>query len=205
MVASRPLALLAGALHGSEYLDREQTLFSVSVPADRVPEDRLDEKHQLVFRYWREKRGAGVAPRRTDIDPCDLGPALPNLILWEVGKSDYRVRLAGTEVCSNMLGELKGITLGELRCPLLAEARREFDAVRDGGLVSLVERTLHWLGRPLIFYRHLLLPLVDEQERIHRLLSVMTFDSTDRWELYLSRQTGTPEAERWNFTGGTQR
>jgi len=186
-------------LRTTDLLDREQTLFSASVPADRIPEDRLSDKHLLVFHYWQSKRGDRTAPLRSDIDPCDLGLALPNLILWEVDEADYRVRLAGTEVCTNMLGELRGVRLSEFRCPLLAEAWSEFDAVRDDGSVSLVERTLHWLGRPLIFYRHLLLPLADETGRFHRLLSVMTFESTEQWQVYLSRQTETPAHERWSF------
>jgi hypothetical protein len=197
MPPSLPPLSPEGTLRTTDLLDRAQTLFSASMPAERVPEDRLSEKHLLVFHYWQRKRGAGSVPLRSDIDPCDLRHALPNLILWEVDQADYRVRLAGTEVCTNMLGELKGVRLSEFRCPLLAETWTEFDAVRDGGLVSLVERTLHWLGRPLIFYRHLLLPLADESGRFHRLLSVMTFESTEQWQVYLSRQTDTPTNERW--------
>jgi len=179
-------------------LDQERTLFSISVPAEQIPEARLTEVHRAVFAYWQAKRGQRRAPRRTEIDPCDLGFALPALILWETdGLPDYRVRVAGTEICTNMLGELKGMLLGELRCPLLAEARREFDAVRDHGLVSLVERTLHWLDRPLVFYRHLLLPLTDAADRIHMLLSVMTFEKTERWAGFLQNEGARPAADRW--------
>jgi hypothetical protein len=160
----------------------DRTLFSLSVPADQVPLRRLSTKHRRVFEYWKGKRGTRFTPRRADIDPCDLGYALPDLILWEFdGFPDYRVRLAGTEICRNMLGELRGVALHEIRCPLIAEARAEFDAARDHGHVSIVERTLHWLGRPLAYYRHLLLPLADGHDRVYRLLSVMTFESIAEW------------------------
>jgi len=76
------------------------------------------------------------------------------------------VRLAGTEICRNFLGELRGTFLGEMRCPLIAEARAEFDAVRDRGMISVVERTLHWLDRPMAYYRHLLMPLANDAGRI---------------------------------------
>lgn len=157
----------------------ERTLFTTSVPADAIPDDRLTEKHRRVLAYWRSKCGPYGAPRRADIDPCDLGPILPHVVLWEIdGVPDYRCRLAGTEVCQNMLGNMQGILLGDLPCPLLPQARREFDAARDEGLATLAERTLNWLGRPLTYYRHLLLPLVDNRGHRHQLLSVLTFHRT---------------------------
>ena len=171
-------ALLAAAdgTEASQLLDRERTLFSVSLTADEIPDTRLTDKHRRVLTYWRGKRGRYDAPRRADIDPCDLAPALPNILLWDIdGTSDYRCRLAGTEICHHMLGKMQGVLLGDLPCPLIDEARREFDAARDHGLATLAERTLHWLGRPLVFYRHLLLPLVDDRGHRHMLLSVMTF------------------------------
>ena len=158
----------------------ERTLFSVTVPAEAVPEVRLAAVQRKVLNYWRMKRGVHNAPRRADIDPCDLGTALPQVALWDIeGTEDYRCRLAGTDVCQNLLGNMRGILLGDLPCPLLAEARREFDAARDDGLVTVAERTLHWLDRPLVYYRHLLLPLVDDRGHRHQLLSVLTFHRTD--------------------------
>ncbi|MDB5360669.1 MAG: hypothetical protein JWO51_1966 [Rhodospirillales bacterium] len=161
-------------------LDEERTLFSLSVAPDQVPEDRLPMTHRRVLAYWNARRGSNRAARRSDIDPCDLAYALPHLILWDcIEHTDYRVRLAGTEICRNMLGELRGTLLGEMPCPLLSEARREFDAVRDQGLVSVAERTLHWLGRPLAYYRHLILPLTNSVGEIHMLMSTMTFERVD--------------------------
>jgi hypothetical protein len=157
-------------------LEQERTLFSVSLRQEDIPETRLTDKHRRVLSYWRSKIGAHGAAPRSDIDPCDIAPALPNLMLWETdGQPDYRCRLAGTEICHNTAGKMQGILLGDLPCPLMDEARREFDAVFDRGLATVAERTLHWLDRPLVYYRHLLLPLVDDRGRRHMLLSVMTF------------------------------
>ena len=171
-----PVAIASGA----HLMTPELTLYSVSLPADDLPEERLTEKHRRALTYWRTKRGPFGAPRRADIDPCDLGPVLPNIILWQIDSTiDYRCRLAGTEVCHNLIGNMQGILLGDLPCPLLPETRREFDAARDGGLVTLAERTLNWLHRPLVYYRHLLLPLVDDTGRRHQLMSVLTFHRTE--------------------------
>lgn len=168
----------AHVIEASALLERERTLFSLSTPPDAIPDDRLTDQHRRLLSYWKTKRGRYDAPCRSDIDPCDLGPVLPNILLWDVVQSDYRCRLAGTDVCHNMTGKLQGVMLSDLPCPLIDQARREFDAVRDHGRAALVERSLHWLGRPLVFYRHLLLPLVNDQGDRHMLVGVMTFHST---------------------------
>jgi hypothetical protein len=169
---------VADVIDASDLLQQERTLFSVSLRQEDIPETHLTDKHHRVLNYWRSKAGIHGAPRRADIDPCDLAPALPNLMLWETeGLPDYRCRLAGTDVCHNYDGKMQGTLLGDLHCPLAHELRREFDAVLDQGLATVAERTLHWLGRPLVYYRHLLLPLVNDQGRRHMLLGVMTFHS----------------------------
>ena len=169
---------LADTIAASGLLERERTLSSVSTGADAIPDYRLTDKHRRLLSYWKAKRDRYDAPCRSDIDPCDLGPVLPNILLWDIVHSDYRCRLAGTEVCQNTIGNLQGIMLSDLPCPLIDQATREFGAARDEGLATLVERTLHWLGRPLIYYRHLVLPLVNDRGERHMLVSVMTFHST---------------------------
>ena len=50
--------------------------------------------------YWRSKMRAGRVPSRADIDPADLKPILPNIILLNVGYDPFRVsvRLRGTRI-----------------------------------------------------------------------------------------------------------
>jgi hypothetical protein len=173
MLAQSKIA--ANTIEAAALLERERTLFSTTSAPDELPDNRLTDKHRRLLSYWKMKRERYDAPCRSDIDPCDLAFALPNLILWEIGEEDYRCRLAGTAVCDNLVPRMHGILLGDLPCPLIDAARREFDAARDGGMATLAERTLHWLGRPLIYYRHLLLSLVNDQGERHMLLSIMTF------------------------------
>jgi hypothetical protein len=51
-----------------------------------------------VFHYWDGKRGDRVMPRRSDIDPNELRPHLPGLMLVEVKRDplDFVYRLVGT-------------------------------------------------------------------------------------------------------------
>lgn len=163
------------AIKTATLLRRERTLFSFTAHPEDIPDDRLGDKHRRLLSYWKAKCGRYDAPCRSDIDPCDLGPVLPNIMLWEMVGMDYRCRLAGTDVCHNTLSKMQGTMLSDLPCPLIDEATAEFDAARDEGLATLAERTLHWLGRPLVYYRHLLLPLVNDRGERHMLVSVMTF------------------------------
>jgi hypothetical protein len=50
--------------------------------------------------YWRSKTRAGRLPARADIDPADIVPVLPNMILLNVNHDPFRVsvRLRGTRI-----------------------------------------------------------------------------------------------------------
>jgi len=43
-----------------------------------------------LYRYWDRKRGARRMPRRADIDPQDLVPFLPALMIVDVVDDDRR-------------------------------------------------------------------------------------------------------------------
>jgi hypothetical protein len=104
--------------------------------------------------------------------------------LWEAG-DDYRCRLAGTAVDGGMGCRLRGLALSDMRCSLLDEARSEFAAARDSGLVSFAERTLGSVGKPHRYYRHLILPLRNTANEIGQLLSVLTFHNVSERAAHL--------------------
>lgn len=159
--------------HGSR---GDRTLFSISTQPADLPRDRLTDKHLAMLAYWSSKMDHQAAPRRTAIDPLDIPRLLPNLLLWDIASSgDYLCRLSGSEVDLSMGLPMKGHWLSELKCPLIAEAIEEFDATRDSGVLSFAERTMGWLGKPYLYYRHLLMPLSNERDQIHMLASCMTF------------------------------
>jgi hypothetical protein len=155
----------------------ERTFLSMSGNSADLPADRLTASHHRVLRYWNQQRGDVMAPPRASIDPGGLRGDLPHVLLWDIDNvGEYHCRLAGTEV-DRTLGSLKGVTLGDIRCSRIEEARREFDAVRDHILLSFAERTLIWAGKPHLYYRHLLLPLTGATGNVSVLLSVLTFHS----------------------------
>jgi hypothetical protein len=153
----------------------ERTIFSISGPTEALPEDRFTERHRAILRYWQTKAGDRGIPHRSDIDPLEIPRLLPNLLLWDVIDGDYECRLSGSEIDLSMGTVMKGCLLSDIKCPLIGEAQDEFDAVRDGEMASFAERTMGWLGKPYIYYRHLLMPLLDDSDRVGILMSLLTF------------------------------
>jgi hypothetical protein len=157
-------------------LEDERTFISVSGCRNDLPNDRLTDKHHQVLDLWEARRGAALVPLRASIRPWDMPHLLPHVAIWNAGADgDYVCRLAGTELDISMGGSLSGMALGDMNCSLIDEARHEFDAVRDRGVFSFAERTIGWVGKPYLYYRHLLLPLANERAEIHMILSLLTF------------------------------
>jgi hypothetical protein len=67
-----------------------------------------------IHRYWDEKRGARLMPRRADIDPAELGRLVPHVMLYDVEEPGraFRIRLVGGAIVDfygvNTTGELAG-------------------------------------------------------------------------------------------------
>src|SRR5262245_38458221 len=66
--------------------------------------------------YWESKRRGRVMPARADIDPSELKPLLPLLLISELFSDPLRVRfrLAGTKVCEAFGFNIAGRWLDEL-------------------------------------------------------------------------------------------
>lgn len=69
-----------------------------------------------LYDYWLVKRGDRAFPSREDIDPFELKPLLPCLIIADVHQNPLRIRfrLAGTAVTEANRGSMTGRWLDEL-------------------------------------------------------------------------------------------
>lgn len=69
-----------------------------------------------LYDYWRAKAGDRVMPDRADIDPLEMVPWLPHLLLVEIdpGFDDVRFRLIGTWVADRVGRDDTGKTMREL-------------------------------------------------------------------------------------------
>ena len=89
---------------------------------------------RAVYRYWEERRSGRLAPSRQDIDPADLVPVLPHLVLLDVVRDgpkeiDFRYRVAGTENYAIHHYELTGMMVSQLRPASYGQA--VWNAMRD--------------------------------------------------------------------------
>jgi hypothetical protein len=68
-----------------------------------------------VFRYWDTKRGPRRMPRRADIDPAEMVPFLPTLMIVDVVSDDrrYVYRLVGTSEVEARGRDPTGRAVGE--------------------------------------------------------------------------------------------
>ncbi len=55
---------------------------------------------QRLFEYWTAKRGSRSAPSRADIQPAEIKPLLPDVMIWNVDKigGPYTIRLVGENI-----------------------------------------------------------------------------------------------------------
>lgn len=84
-------------------------------PANGMPAARPSRVQRLA-EYWQRKRGDRIMPARADIDPAEIKPLLPYLIIADVFADPVRVRyrLAGTAVCEAFGCNIAGRWLEEL-------------------------------------------------------------------------------------------
>ena len=66
--------------------------------------------------YWESKRRGRAVPARSDIDPAEIKPLLPYLLIADISTEPLRIRfrLAGTKVCETFGFNLAGRYLEDL-------------------------------------------------------------------------------------------
>jgi hypothetical protein len=141
-------------------------------------ETELTPDLQIALEYWRAKKVARVAPPRSQIDPVDLSPLLPRVMLVDVDgeRGEFRYRLAGTgivklhgmELTNRGPRDLQPAALGIMIEQHYAEAVRRVAPVAH--LVTLA------VGEDSATYRRLILPLSDDGITVNRLLTVDSYD-----------------------------
>ena len=72
------------------------------------------------YEYWNAKRGQRAMPGRADLDPAEIKPLLPHVVLIDVlrnahtGPLDFRYRLIGTTVDDHSIGRYTGMLMSSL-------------------------------------------------------------------------------------------
>jgi hypothetical protein len=143
----------------------------------RLDAPDLDADLTFALDYWFQKRGGRLAPTRADIDPVDIAPLLPRVMLVDVSTDpvDFRFRLAGTGLFRIHGAELTNKRALDLEPPAYGALihRLYCDALERRA--PLVHRLLIECETRRSAYLRIILPLSEDGETINRLLTVESY------------------------------
>ncbi|MCC5988131.1 MAG: PAS domain-containing protein [Pararhodobacter sp.] len=130
---------------------------------------------RTVLGYWEIRRGARIAPARSEIEPAPLAEALRFMFIAElVAPGVARLRFAGQHLHDLLGMEPRGMPLS---CLLAAPSRDELAEalarVQKGARVQLPLRAARGLGKPGMDGLLALMPLTDSAGQITRVLGVL--------------------------------
>jgi len=137
----------------------------------------IDADLRFALDYWFAKRADRLAPSRADIDPVDIAPILPRVMLVDVSRDpvDFRFRLAGTG-----LFKIHGAELTNKRAQDLEPAaygalihRHYCDALARRAPVAHRVRIACETRRSA--YLRIILPLSEDGAVINRLMTVESY------------------------------
>jgi hypothetical protein len=99
----------------------------LTLPSMQAPVSR----HLDLYRYWLWKRGVRIMPARGDINPADIAPLLPYLMIVERAGDLFRYRQVGSGIAEAVGHDATGITVGTyIAAPeTAAEVRAIFERV----------------------------------------------------------------------------
>jgi hypothetical protein len=150
-----------------------------------------------LYAHWQARRADRPLPRRRDIDPVDIAPAiLPYLAIVEpVEAGRFRYRLAGTRVVEGFGMEMTGRHLDELlRGEHLAFVQGLYRRVLETGKPLLVQSSHRMRRRTDLVARKLMLPIADQSGAVGQVLTALI------WR-YSGLAPLTPEIFELGMTG----
>jgi hypothetical protein len=137
----------------------------------------LDSDLRLALDYWQQKCGGRLAPTRADIDPVEIAPLLPRVMLVDVAEDpiDFRFRLAGTgifrihgtELTNKRALDLEPAAYGALLHRLYGEALTRAAPIAHRLLIECRTRRSA--------YMRVILPLSEDGQAINRLMTVESY------------------------------
>ena len=86
---------------------------------DYADEIFADDRLLTLYEYWQSKLGDRLMPAREDIDPTEIAPLLPHIMLVDVvgSGSDFRIRMVGTALNESTGGTATGRLVSQIFPP----------------------------------------------------------------------------------------
>ena len=138
---------------------------------------------KTLYQYWDTIRGGRIAPHRFEIEPSDISALLAETFILDCsGSSNYRFRLAGTQICEQLGRELRGTDLLELWNANDREALAGLlhGVVEDG---SVGVARFHAVGESArkAQFELTMMPLIHSSQSINRILGAITAIDPPYW------------------------
>lgn len=143
----------------------------------RLDDPALAPDLKFAHDYWHRKRAGRLAPQRADIDPVEIAPLLPRVILVDVSTDpvDFRFRLAGTglfkihgaELTNKRAQDLEPPAYGALIHRLYCDALARRQPIGHQLLIECETRRST--------YMRIILPLSEDGAQINRMLTVESY------------------------------
>ena len=151
-----------------------------------------EPKLRTLLAYWNAKRGTRAMPARADIDPLDVPPILPNVVLVDVTGDPprFRFRVVGTDIVSRYGAEFTGRDLEKVDLGnALGSVRSQYEETVRERLPTYCRHQIETAAGKLLRYERLLLPLAADGSHVNMLLGGVYAISND---IPLERQTMPP-------------
>jgi hypothetical protein len=136
-----------------------------------------------LYAYWDRVRNGRIAPRRFEIEPCQIATVLPETFIAEhVGVPGCRFRLVGTKICAQFGRELRGTDLLSLFGPADRDALASLlrSIYRDAAMGEIQFEAFTEAHRSVKF-ELILLPLIHTGNAINRILGAMSAYDPPFW------------------------
>jgi hypothetical protein len=140
---------------------------------------RTSTKVLQFYEFWRSRCKAEALPKKSDMDPVDMGPFLANIVLTEVSYDplDFKYRIIGEELISR-LGNLTGKRVREMALiNVSSSAYQNYCAVAETKRAQFLEGeavTASKKDRPYLMSR-VHCPLSSDGQIVDYIISCLTF------------------------------
>lgn len=130
------------------------------------------------YRYWDSKRAGRAMPARADIEPSEIMPLLPHVVLLDVLEDplDFRYRLMGTAIEANLSQRYTGLKMSEIahqRPPSRLWSNFQTVVVSRQPLITQVPYT--GPHKDFLAAQDLITPLSSDGSRVDMLFNLVDF------------------------------
>lgn len=145
----------------------------------------VPQKLAGLARHWFDRRTDGKIPARKAIDPTDLKPLLPNILMFGLERTDdkltsVRIRLMGTGLVRVYGRDWTGLTTSQFDRPEeVADHLTRMQTICDRG------QPLYWRHRSLargcedVVAEHMFCPLTNAAGEVSYIISLLDFPGTE--------------------------